>query len=75
MNSPNALLYRILRLFPVSVVKANFETENKVQNPMLHEIVNSVSRENILDFVINNIGFTKQHIFQQTCIFHFLKEM
>ncbi|MGI6339382.1 MAG: hypothetical protein ACOXZV_08410 [Bacteroidales bacterium] len=63
MNTDSDLLYRLLRLYPVSVVKSNFDTDNRVQIPMLHEIVSKIPREAINEFAVNNLGFTKQHVF------------
>lgn len=63
MNNETDLLFRLLRLFPVSVIKENFETENRVQNSMINEIIRNYPTEVIINFAVQNFSFTKQHVY------------
>jgi hypothetical protein len=61
MNSAAELHVRLLKLFPVKVVKGQFRTEATLQAEMLPEIANNESGETIRRFVVDQVGMTKQH--------------
>lgn len=61
MNSAAQLHERLLKLFPVKVVKDQFDPDATVQAEMLPEIAANHSAQAIKDFVIDKIGLTKQH--------------
>lgn len=60
MNSAPELLERLLKLFPVKTVKAQFDVEG-TQAEVIPAIVAANSAQAIKDFVIDKIGLTKQH--------------
>lgn len=63
MNTARELRYRLLRLFPVAVVKQYFEPAGRTQYEMLEEITSGTTAEEINSFCFDNFGFTKQHIY------------
>ncbi len=63
MNSPTELNSRLLRLFPVEVLKKEFQLTKKTRDEIIEEIVRSQSSAAIEVFVKNNFEYTKQHVF------------
>ncbi|MDF7813590.1 hypothetical protein [Hymenobacter sp. YC55] len=61
MNSASQLHERLLKLFPVKVVKGQFEVEATIQAEMLPEIAAKYSADSIKAFLVDNIGLTRQH--------------
>lgn len=65
MNTVQDLMKRLLRLYPVKIVKEHFvQTGNSEE--VLNYLVNNRPENAIKDFAYTNIGSTKQHIY----IFH-----
>jgi hypothetical protein len=62
MNSVASLKYRLLRLFPVAVVKSQLNPEGKTQGEMLTEL-QAQSDAVLVQFAFDNFGSTKQHVF------------
>lgn len=62
MNSPKDLNYRLLKLYPVKIVKEHFEPEETTQIEMLPEILNNNNAHSIHSFALENHNYTKQHI-------------
>lgn len=63
MNSSADLLQRLLKLYPVKVVKGQFDVDSTTQAEQLPEITSKYSERAIVDFAIDNIGYTKQHTY------------
>ncbi len=63
MNDIKAIIYRLLKLFPVAIIKENFETRSKVQNDILTEISEYYSSQKVFDFITSNLNYSKQHIY------------
>jgi hypothetical protein len=63
MNSAADLHARLLKLFPVKVVKEQFETDATIQAEMLPEIVERYPVEAIRSFMVDKIGMTRQHTY------------
>ncbi|MDC8104710.1 hypothetical protein MTQ00_09175 [Chryseobacterium sp. B21-037] len=62
MNSERQVLYRLLKLFPVKVIKDHFQ-RNEVGEALYREVLNSNINTVIYDFAYLNLDFTKQHIY------------
>jgi hypothetical protein len=63
MNDTRNLLRRLLKLYPVKVVKHHFDPENSGQADMIAEIVANNTEATIKAFAYSNHNYTKQHIF------------
>lgn len=63
MNSAPDLNKRLLKLYPVKVVKNYFNPEESVQSEMIPEIVNAQSAQAIKQFATDYHNYTKQHIY------------
>jgi hypothetical protein len=63
MNSTQNLLSRLLKLYPVALIKKEFITGSKTQSPILEEISQSYNMDTIKEFAFDYFGFTKQRIF------------
>jgi len=63
MNSRNEVMSRVLKLFPVQIVKKEFEKEGALTEKLLEEIVGNVRDADIFEFTRNNFGFTRQHVY------------
>jgi hypothetical protein len=63
MNSSADLLQRLLKLYPVKIVKGQFDVDSTTQAEQLPEITSKYSEQSIVDFAIDNIGYTKQHTY------------
>jgi hypothetical protein len=62
MNSDRNLLKRLIRLYPVKLLKEEFGT-TEVSDALYDEIINSNNAAIIKTFAYNNIDYTKQHIY------------
>jgi len=62
MNSTQLLLSRLLRLFPVNHLKEVFDSEEKLQDNIITDILSKSKEQGINDFVIENIDFTKKSV-------------
>lgn len=63
MNTSQDLLKRLLKLYPVKVVKDNFDPDENSQAEMIPEIVANNHENAIKTFALDNHNFTKQHIY------------
>lgn len=63
MNSPKNLLSRLLKLYPVRMLKDSFGPENSSQVDIIPEIIGSNTEDAIKSFACQNHNNTKQHIF------------
>jgi hypothetical protein len=62
MNSPSNLLKRLIKLYPVKLLKEEFSTTN-VSDELYEEIIGNVNPGSITDFAYSNIDSTKQHVY------------
>jgi len=62
MNSIPLLLSRLLRLFPVNHLKDKFESEERLQDNIIGDILLKNNQQGINDFVVDNIDFTKKSV-------------
>lgn len=62
MNNARELRYRLLRLFPIAVVKTAFPSLRGTQPVILDQIASSASEAVVNGFVVANFGFVKKHI-------------
>jgi len=62
MNSEKKLSHRLLKLFPVKVLKNYFNSE-ETSNGLFREIIDTNTKSLIDDFAYSNLDFTKQHIY------------
>jgi hypothetical protein len=63
MNSQKQFSYRLLKLFPVSVLKDCFTNiKGKKQEEIIEELCVDYNYSTLQDFAVNNFLFTKQHI-------------
>ncbi len=58
-----AILKRTLRIFPVVSLREEFSIKKLGQYDVIEVIVDTVSLPRILDFMINNVEITKQHVY------------
>jgi hypothetical protein len=63
MNGKTELLKRLLKLYPVKSLKDNFTLENKKQDEIIDEIVESNTEKAISKFAVQNFNLSKQHIY------------
>jgi uncharacterized protein YrzB (UPF0473 family) len=64
MNSPSELLERLLKLYPVKVVKEHFlNLDSTKQSELIPEIVKKYPASAIEQFAFDKIGHTKQHVY------------
>lgn len=63
MNAPLELHKRLLKLYPVKIVKDHFEPEGATQAEMIPEIVNNNNLNTIKQFALDNHNYSKQHIY------------
>lgn len=57
------LLFRLLKAFPVKVLKQYFEISELRQDNLIKKIINNFSKNQIIDFSFANFGYLKQHIY------------
>jgi len=62
MNDQILLMVRMLKTFPVKVLKDYFDISGKHQNDTINEIIETYSFEQIFEFVYTNFGYLRQHI-------------
>lgn len=62
MNTPNDLLKRLVKLFPVNSLKTRFDVRLTSEDLYNHILANNTPQA-IEDFVIGNLDATKQHIY------------
>src|SRR5688572_20462049 len=62
MNTSADLKRRLLRLFPVSILKSHFTPTSKTQSDILTELIQK-NDEEIVQFAFSNLEFTRQHVF------------
>ena len=62
MNSEKKILGRLLKLFPVKILKEHFHLE-LVGEALYRDILNTKIKSVINDFAYSNLDFTKQHIY------------
>ncbi|GAB3637259.1 hypothetical protein GCM10027422_28490 [Hymenobacter arcticus] len=63
MNSASELLERLLKLYPVKILKGQFDVDGSTQAEKLPEIAAKYSADVIRQFAIDKIGHTKQHTY------------
>lgn len=63
MNSASELLERLLKLYPVKILKGQFDVEGSTQAEKLPQIATKYSADVIKQFAIDKIGHTKQHTY------------
>ncbi|HCT29454.1 MAG TPA: hypothetical protein DIW31_01680 [Bacteroidales bacterium] len=62
MNTSQDLLKRLIKLFPVKVLKEEFNLTS-TSDSLYDEIIQNINESLIKDFVYSNINLTKQHIY------------
>jgi hypothetical protein len=62
MNSERSLLKRLIKLFPVKVLKDEFNSTN-LSDVLYDDIIDNNNYNLIKEFSYRNINFTKQHIY------------
>lgn len=62
MNSQIDLLSRLLKLYPVKLIKEEFDLDGKA-DIMVSTIIAAKPQKEIFEFCLNNISFTRQHVF------------
>lgn len=63
MNSEASLLSRLLKGFPVKIIKEEFDITGLTQSEAIDGIVTTNSRDIILNFVHNNFNYLRQHVY------------
>lgn len=63
MNSLQSINNRLLRLFPVNFIKETFNSELRVQNDIINDIIERYDHNEIYSFTNNNINITKQSVY------------
>lgn len=63
MNSIQSINNRLLRLFPVNFIKETFDSELRVQNDIINDIIERHDHNEIYSFANNNIHITKQSVY------------
>ena len=64
MNSASEILERLLKLYPVKIVKEHFQNlDGSKQSEQLPEVVKKYPASAIEQFAFDNIGYTKQHVY------------
>lgn len=63
MNTQKDLAKRLLKLYPVKVVKDEFGMDGQLQSDIIEEIVKTSLPATIQNFALNNFNRTKQHIY------------
>jgi hypothetical protein len=74
MNSSIDLLSRLLKLYPVKLIKNFFNPESSNQAEIIPEIIGANTEKAIKDFACENHDSTKQHIFLFTLNNKFIKD-
>jgi len=62
MNKTDDLSRRLLKLYPVDIVKQSFGKKG-YQKELIRDVVSSKSTNDILDFAHDSLDYTKQHIY------------
>jgi hypothetical protein len=63
MNSSGDIYYRLLNIFPVNVLKEYFNLSSLKKPTLIKEILKTVGEPEIINFAVNNLPYTKQHIY------------
>ena len=63
MLETEILLFRLLKTFPVRILKQYFDISELRQENLIKKIVSNFSKSQIIDFSFNNFGYLKQHIY------------
>lgn len=63
MNSERNLLKRLLKAYPVKVLKDVFDITGLSQNEVIEEILNSNSTLVVKNFAFTNFSFLRQHVY------------
>lgn len=57
-------LRRLLNLFPVKAIRANWEeAKGRTKSDVVDAVVAAIDPENVIDFARKNVGLTKQHVY------------
>ena len=56
-------LQRLLNVLPVSALRKNWEVAGKSKGDVITSVTSKALEENVIDFVYENIGLTKQHVY------------
>ncbi|WP_149914266.1 hypothetical protein [Sphingobacterium cavernae] len=62
MNTITLLLSRILRLFSVNHLKDSFDSDERLQENVIKDILSNNDEKSINEFVVNNIDYTKKSV-------------
>lgn len=63
MNTLNQLLTRLLRLYPVRLIKEFFHIEGMAQDEAIQQIIQGNTEDGVKNFSLNNIDSSKQHVY------------
>ena len=63
MNSEKDILTRLLKSFPVNLLKEIFHKSGLKQHNLIEEIVNENNYNTIQNFTFQHFGYTKQHVY------------
>jgi hypothetical protein len=63
MNDQTRLLHRLLRLYPIKVVKEFFNITGNSQTAVIEDVINSNTPRSIKIFALEHFNHTKQHIY------------
>lgn len=62
-NTSTDLAYRLLKLFPVKILRESFNTKGKSEDDVIRNILKASSAEDVQKFALDNFGYAKQHIY------------
>jgi hypothetical protein len=61
-TAANVLLHRLIKLYPVRVIREQFDVTGVAQDPMITDIIASNARATLIRFCYDSFNTTKQHV-------------